>query len=386
MREVSMNLLFVTSRLPFPPNRGDKVRTFMFLKELSRQHQVTLFSYIGSNDEKKYRKELSQYCKHIYLEKKTKLHHLKAFTKGFINCKPFQVNYYYFPQIRKKLEEIVKKHNIDTVYTHLIRMAPLVQNLPVFKILDYTDAISLEYKRSLPHRRNFIEKCFFSLEAKRTRKYEQHIISDFDEGWFISKEDIQDLEMNSSKVKLVPNPVKLSSIKTAFKLKNRLIFVGNMSVPHNIFAAKYVSENLMPYFKKSSLKFDIIGANPSAEIKALAGKNNTEVLGFVDDLFAELRNSDLFVAPMFYSAGVQNKVLEAMSVGLPVITSENVARSIGAKHNNELLVANTTAEYIEMIEKLLNNEELRRNIGMQGYKLIKNNFSLQKIRDILGNI
>lgn len=382
-----MNLLFVTSRVPYPPNRGDKVRTFNFLKVLSRNHSITLFSYIGKEKEKKYRKELNKFCDNIYFVKKTRVHHLFALARGLINKKPFQVNYYYFPGEKKKLEKIVRKHNIKIIYTHLIRMAPMIKDLSANKILDYTDAISMEYDRSLPHRKNLIEKLFFSLEAKRTRRYEKKIIHDFDEGWFISREDANNLDLQGEKIKIIPNPIRICESKSNYKLFNRLVFVGNMSVPHNISAAQFVADKLMPKLIRSfEVEFDIIGAQPAQVIKNLHSKNNTKVLGFVQDLFEELHKSDIFIAPMFYSAGVQNKVLEAMSIGLPVVTSPNVARSINAINNQHLLVGENTDEYLLIIKKLLNNEDLRKRIGKGGFNLINEKFSMKKIRDKLGNL
>ena len=384
-----MNLLFLTSRLPFPPNRGDKVRTFMFLKELSRVHKITLVSLIESPQEIKYKKELLKFCNEVVLIHKSKFEHLSRFVLGFFNSMPFQVNYYKFPKISKTIKQLVKFHKIELIYTHLIRMAPAVQDIRCHKILDYTDAISMEYQRSLPHRKNIIKKIFYSLEAKRVRRYEQKIISKFEEAWFISDEDINYLKLQeNNKIRVVPNPVKMGESKKNYSLTNRIVFVGNMSVSHNIFAAKFIVKKIMPQLQKiyNDIEFHIIGAHPTLEMQKLDGINNSKVIGFVEDLFVELRNADIFVAPMFYSAGVQNKVLEAMAVGLPVITTENVVKSIIGKDKIHLFQAETVDDYIEKIELLLESKKLRKKIGQGGRNLIKQKYSLEKIRKIIGNV
>jgi len=380
-----MNILFLTSRIPYPPNRGDKVRTLFFLKEMSKDHDITLVSFIENESEELFKKELKKYCKKVLLIRHNKINGIVNLVLGIFRSIPFQVLYYRNKKMAEAVDTIVKEENIQIIYTHLIRMAPYVQKLAIKKILDYTDAISMEYKRSIPHRKNLIKKCFYWIESLRTKRYEKHIINDFQEGWFISKEDIHHLELNSDKVHQMPNPVVIDKIKTDYDLTNNLIFVGNLSVQHNISAANYVFNNIMPALMDDhdNLQFLITGADAVPEIRSMSGKRNTRVTGFVQDLYQTLIESDIFVAPMFFSAGVQNKVLEAMAVGLPVITTTNVARSIDAVHKKNIIIADNETEFICCIRELLENTELRTKIGNNGYKLIKNSFSQKLVSSMI---
>lgn len=381
-----MKMLFITSRLPYPPDRGDKVRTFFLLKELSIKYEIVLLSYIESEDDRKYIQTLQSYCREIILIHHSKLRHILQCAKGLINKLPFQVNYYDFLSTKKLISKIIAEKKIDHIYTHLIRMANMTKDFKCYKILDYTDAISMEYERSLPHRKSLPAKIFFSWEAKRSKRFEKTIIKTFEEAWFISDEDITYLDFRENKkVKKVPNPVVIGDYKKDYSLHNRIIFVGNMSVPHNIFAVQFITNHIMPkLLAKKQLNFCIIGASPTKEVQNLENKNNTKVLGFVPDLVRELKNSDIFVAPMFFSAGVQNKVLEAMAVGLPVITTKNVALSLNAEHNKEIKIADSADEFVEGILEFINNSHLRTTIGNCGYKLIKDQFSINIIRKIIG--
>ncbi len=349
-------------------------------------HNVSLFSFIETEDERKYQHELQNYCEEVILIYKPKIKHLIQFAKGFFNGLPFQVNYYNFPSTKIIISKIVRDRKIDLIYAHLIRMALSVKEINCWKILDYTDAISMEYVRSLPHRKSLLSKIFFSWEAKRTKRFEKLIISDFEEAWFISQEDIDYLKFGENpKIKLVPNPVNIGEIKQDYSLQNRIIFVGNMSVPHNIFAVQYIAKQIMPKLLTfHQVEFRIIGAHPAKEVLQLDKKNNTKVIGFAEDLNYELKKSDIFVAPMFFSAGVQNKVLEAMAVGLPVITTKNVARSIMAENNKEIKIANTSEEYVSSIKELLKETNKRITIGTSGYKHIKLHFSMHTVRKIIG--
>ncbi|MBL7107872.1 MAG: Gfo/Idh/MocA family oxidoreductase [Candidatus Cloacimonetes bacterium] len=268
-----MNLLFLTSRLPFPPNRGDKVRTFMFLKELSRVHKITLVSLIESPQEIKYKKELLKFCNEVVLIHKSKFEHLSRFVLGFFNSMPFQVNYYKFPKISKTIKQLVKFHKIELIYTHLIRMAPAVQDIRCHKILDYTDAISMEYQRSLPHRKNIIKKIFYSLEAKRVRRYEQKIISKFEEAWFISDEDINYLKLQE---------------KTKSEIEFALIGAGNFS-----------QSVALPTLKNFKINYNTLVDHNSTVLTDIARKYNFNTISSsMKDIFEnELINVVMITTP-----------------------------------------------------------------------------------------
>ncbi len=383
-----MKILFLTSRPPYPPNRGDKVRTNLFLNIIAKEHKVFLFSFIEKEIEKEYYHNLKPLCEKVFFIKQQKIISFVKLFLGLFNILPFQVNYYYSKKNCNKIEEIVKKNNIDCAYTHLIRMAPFSKDLNCFKILDYTDAISMEYKRSLPFRKNLLKKIFYSIEASRTIKFEKKIVDYFDVSWFISKDDISFLNFSrNSKVKIVTNPVKISKQKSDFIKKNVIIFVGNLSVPHNINAVEFIFNKVMPNLitKDNNIKFHVVGADPVKIIQDMNGRRNTKIIGFVEDLYGELIDSDIFVAPMFFSAGIQNKVLEAMSVGLPVITTQNVASSLDCKHKIELLVAENAEDFIRMINNLLDDKELRENIGRNCHNFIKQNFSMEIVERKIQN-
>jgi glycosyltransferase involved in cell wall biosynthesis len=170
----------------------------------------------------------------------------------------------------------------------------------------------------------------------------------------------------------------------------RLIFTGHMSIPHNIDAARFFAMEILPAIQKSfpESKFIIAGAEPSPSILKLSSLPNIKVLGYVDDLNYELNRSQIFVAPLRFAAGVQNKALEAMAAGIPVIGTKIVNEGIGAKEDEEIIIADTPDEYIKQISKLFIDEALRRKIGLAGKNFVLNKFSwdivLQRINTLKG--
>jgi glycosyltransferase involved in cell wall biosynthesis len=384
-----MKILFLTSRIPFPPNRGDKVRTFAFLKILAKFHEIHLLSFTEINDKEEWTQELKKYCSQIYLVKHSRKKALWNLLKSIFSNNPFQINYYQSTEMKQKVINLTTIYQYDCIYTHLIRMAEFSKNLPCYKILDYTDAISLEYKRSLAFRKNIISKLFFHIESNRTLIYERNICSFFHTVWFISKEDIDYLKLHHSKIFKVSNPVKMNLQKTNYQLTNTIVFVGNLSVPHNIVTAEFITYKIMPTVlnTQKNILFEIIGADESPEITKLHGKNHTKVLGFVENLELELLNCDLFIAPMFFSAGVQNKILEAMSVGLPVITTPNVAKPIGAIHMKHIIIADSEDDFLHWINQMISDSSLREKIGKKAREHILLNFSESAVeKDLLDTI
>ncbi len=384
--EKQRKALFLTSRLPYPPNRGDRVRTYFLLQEFCRHYSVTLLCLYSDKAELQYIHYLQNFCAKLKLIHHSSLQGLWNVIVGLFTKTPFQVCYYKNRKFRKEIRQELNENHYTVIYTHLIRLVPYVlADKDCYKILDYTDCISMEYRRSL-YCRKFPAKLFFTWEAGRTAAYEQAVMTFFNERWVISPVDFKTLKLNEQSASfIIPNPVNLCENDKNYSLNYRLIFVGNMSVPHNIYAANYVASEIMPELIKEfpTLSFHIIGANPVNSIKALSGKNNTFVLGYVRDLYNELLASDIFIAPMFFCAGIQNKLLEAMACGVPVVTTPEVADSLDCIHNNELLVATDRVTFVNNCLLLLQDNVLREAIGQKAKQKIKEYYSHDKIHSLL---
>ncbi|MCF7918817.1 MAG: glycosyltransferase [Candidatus Cloacimonetes bacterium] len=350
----------------------------MFLKIFSEEHKVYLLTLYENDEELKLQESIGKYCEDIWFEKQSKVKSLIRFLLNIPGKSPFQVAYYKKAGLKEKIRQIIEEHHIDCVYFHLIRMASYLNQNKTYNILDYTDCISREYERSLSFLPLF-RKFFYRVEAKRLRKLETTIWQKFDDNWFITADDINSLGMeNNPHFSVVPNPVNITETEKNYQLQNKLVFVGNMSVPHNIQAVEFAVNEVMPTIS-DEVKFYILGANPE-KVMRLHARHRSFVLGFVPDLYKELSSCDIFLAPMFYSAGIQNKVLEAMACGLPIVTTPAVAASISAEPGKHLLIADDKRSFLDQINRLLADETLRKEIGSKGKELIKNRYDQTHIR------
>jgi glycosyltransferase involved in cell wall biosynthesis len=283
--------------------------------------------------------------------------------------------------MKSLISQTLRINKFDAIYIHLFRMAQfVVDHKNQYRILDLTDVISNEIKRSLPYR-NILWKLLYKIEYPRIVRYEKKLVSLFEEIWLISTADqrILDTDNYHSNIITITNgidsqvfhPIQVDQVPFS------LIFTGHMGIPHNIDAARYFALDIFPDIQKLFPEsiFVIAGAEPSKYVLELASKPNIKVLGYVEDLNYVLNRYQIFIAPLRFAAGVQNKVLEAMAAGKPVVTTKIVNEGIGASEEEEILVAEASDEWIKQISRLFQDVELRERVGLSGSNFVRNKFS-----------
>ena len=378
-----MRLLFLTSRQPWPPDRGDKLRTFNLLKRLSKKHEIFLVSFFADKDDGHNWEKLAPYCKEIhtvYLPRwRSVISVFFNFWRGF----PLQVAYYRSMKMSRLIDQLMVDKKIQAVYVHLFRMTPYVSQFSeVYRIIDLTDVISHEISRSLPYR-PITSRFLYRLEQRRIAANECQIAQWANETWLVSEPDVFKLNQNCPGVNvyLIPNGVNLTEFfpKENVSLSSQLVFVGNLSVFHNIDAITYFIQDILPLIRESvpECKFTIIGAGENSRVRQLAQVPGVRLAGFVENLNDELNAAMIFIAPLRFSAGVQNKVLEAMAAGLPVVATSNVVAGLGAEPGREILEADSAQEFAAMVIGLLGDQSRREALGLEGRRFVEKQFSWQ---------
>lgn len=384
-----MRILFLTGRLPYPPTRGDRLRAYHFLRVLSRQHRITLLSFIADDRETGNIGPLREFCEDIQLVHRGQLQSTTTTVMNLWRPAPFQSLYYRSSVMQGAIDRLLSRRQFDLVYVHLFRMAQFVSSRRhPYRILDLTDAISTEIERSLPYR-DPKWRLIYRLELPRIRRYERDIVDHFDETWLISRAERRQIlrDEEDKRVLVVPNGVDSGRFRPSGRLANdpRLIFVGHMGVPHNIDAAEYLVNDILPLIRQSTpqVHLNLVGAEPAAQVLSLGSAPGVRVLGHVADLNAALNDAAVFVAPLRFAAGVQNKVLEAMAAELPVVTTSYVNAGLEAEHGKHLIVADDADQISEAILALLRDPQERRRLGRAG-----RNFVLQNYRweDVLNRV
>ncbi|MEO6694630.1 MAG: glycosyltransferase [Ignavibacteria bacterium] len=387
-----MNILFIANRFPYPPYRGDKLKIFNLAQRLSRKHDLYLITFIQNKNDYQHVEILNKYFKHISLIYLPKYLSIIKCIFGMFSSKPFQVIYFRSKKLKRKLQKLLDDYRIDVIHTQHLRMSQYSYDLNNYKrILDLPDAYSLYWERRSRVKRNFLTKLFDKIEFSRIIKYEKKIINEFDLNLVCSEEDKNFLKKyhNTDNIEILPNGVDLTQFQASghdYSDNNRIIFTGNMDYAPNVDAVLYFVENIFPLILKKypQLVFYIVGQKPVKKILKLNCRN-VIVTGFVKDLAMEYNKSAVAVSPIRFGAGTLNKVLEPMSMGIPVVSTEVGFKGLGVESGEGVILATNEVQFSEAIIKLLDTEEYRKVVGQKGKVSIENKFSWDKISQMLEN-
>jgi sugar transferase (PEP-CTERM/EpsH1 system associated) len=384
-----MKIFVLLSRFPYPLEKGDKLRAYHQIKELSKKNEIILCAISDCKVPQSSIDELSKYCSSIEV---IRLFKLKIYWNLLIQLlfsnNSLQVSYFYNKQAHKKIDSLLNKYNPDHIYCQLIRVAEYVRKSKIKKTLDYMDALARGMERRIENA-PFYLKPFLKLETTRLKRYEHFIFNDFDNSTIISTQD-RDLIVNikNNSIKVVPNGVDYSMFKyRESEKKYDLIFTGNMAYPPNVDCAVFLANEVMPlvWKKHPAIKLAIVGATPDARVLAL--KNDKIIVtGWVEDMSEYYAASKIFVAPMQIGTGLQNKLLEAMAMKLPCVTSSLANNALGAEHNKSALIGENSNDYANFIVSLIENKELCNSLAENGYQFVKQNYTWEGTTAILENL
>ncbi len=384
-----MKLLFLTSRFPYPLEKGDKLRAYYFIKHLSLKHEIYLFAINENRPDEKSLEELRPFCKAIEIVKISKTDSVLKLVKAvFQKSIPFQTAYFTSKKGKNQLAQFINQHQPDAVFCHLIRMGEYMNDIKIENsLLDYMDTFSIGMKR-------YAESCGLimripaQIEYKRLRQYEKKLFNQFKNKIIISKQDQTYIPHdNYTSISIIPNGVDAEFYQSSAREKKYdLLFIGNLSYAPNIFAIKYAAEQIMPLLP--DLKLAVVGATPTEEISKLQSKK-IDIVGWVDDSRDAFNQARIMIAPMFISIGLQNKIIQAMAMELPCVISSMANNALGATPELEVLIADTPEEFKIQINRLLSDEQLYQTIKINARNFILKNFNwtenIEKINLLLAN-
>ena len=371
-------LLILTSRFPYPLEKGDKLRIFHQMKALSEHFEIILCSITDAPIFIHDYLVVKVYCSRIYTFHRSNIRIAKNLVWAFLNGFPLQIGYFFDKSIQTEIHSVVKKEKPDHIFCQLIRTAEYVRDLDVPKTLDYMDTFSIGAKRWAKHAKAILQPIL-RREAEKLAEYENDIFNDFDFHTIISEQDRDFLQTPDNKrIKVVPNGVDTSFFKPMPEIEkiHDIAFIGNMGYVPNVEGARYLVQVILPKLikKHPDIKILIAGARPTALVQSFSSKNVT-VTGWVEDIRIAYASAKIFVAPLFLGSGQQNKILEAMSMEVPCLTTNLVNNAIGAEDNSEIVLADDANAFVEKIEWLLQNPVEIQRIGVAGKEFVKNNYS-----------
>jgi sugar transferase (PEP-CTERM/EpsH1 system associated) len=415
----SMEILYIAHRIPYPPNKGDKIRSFNEIKYLSTNHEVDLACLADNPADLKYVNELRTYCKRVCVMPLNRTARKLRSMTSLIGKKPLSVGYFYSYALQRTIGHWLSTNAYDAIICFSSPMADYLFHSPYFAsrlsaqpatrnaqsnklatrnlelgtpklIMDFCDVDSdkwLQYSSRCPFPFNLV----YRIENRRLLNYEKKINFHFDQSVFVSQQEADlfyRLCPETRNVSVIPNGVDSEYFSPKPNKPNEpnkpkqpnkplLLFTGAMDYYANVDGVTWFCNEIFPMIKRDfpESQFCIVGSNPHPRVKDLANHDSVRVTGFVEDIRLYYQTADVCVIPLRLARGVQNKVLEAMAMAKPVVTTTRAIEGIHAIPEEHVLIEDTGPSFSGAVSNLLKNQDLGTRLGARARAFVKANYA-----------
>ncbi len=383
------NILFVTPYVPSPV----RIRSYRFIRELARLgHRVTLACLVQPAWEASYLDEVREYCAEVDPVIIGRREPYVRIAASIPTPVPLSVAYCRSKEFACLVNQLAFRGDFDLIHTEFIRAAQFtagITHLP--KVYDAVDSLSLAYRRSLSAPQVSAKQRLISLwEWLKLRGYERSMTGRFDKVLVSSPVDRQSLEIDGRQVTVIPNGVDLDYFvfNNANRADEAIVFLGKMSYYVNVASVLWFYRQVLPLIrlKHPGVKFIIVGRDPVPEILSLAADPNVQVTGTVPDVRPYLAQATLEICPMVTGSGIQNKILEAMAVGTPVISTQYSFQGLLAEAGRDIIVAEGVHAFAGAVLDLLEQPALRESIARNGRSYVEQHHDWQSIGNGLNQL
>lgn len=378
-----MRILFTTARFPYPPLRGDQVRAYHQLRILGRRHAVTLLSATREKIAPDALRHVEDFCTQVIVEPLTTVRALRGLGRLVVgDPRPVQTQLYSGVG-GHALRSLLTGGSFDLLHAQLVRTAgwlpldPMPARMPI--VIDLVDALSASYRRRLEIEQRWWKRTALSFEARRLERYEADLVSRGANCVLVSDRDRRDLGVPTDQVAVNANGVDLVAFSFAADSRDRngIVFVGNLGYAPNSDGIHWFTDEVLPRVQGSlpDVELRIVGPRAGRRVRRLARRRGVEIAGVVPDVHAALSASAVAVAPLRVAAGIQNKILEAMASGVPVVATGAAVAGLNVRANEHVLVADEPREFARAVELLLRRPDLRARLAASARELVERGYS-----------
>lgn len=379
-------ILFVTPRVPAPGVYGDQLRAWHFLKHMAREHRVTLVCLDDGNPDAGHGNLSRDIVEETIFVGRPRSQAAAGALLSLARGGPAQVGWFDSRALHGKLRELVSSGRYRAAFVQMARLNGAIEALrPLPVVLDFVDALSMQWVRRAT-RGSLLLRTFNKWEAARLTELEKKlrqrcaacIITGEDDARWLREKD-----PDSRPLFVVPNGVDMELFQPLEKAvvndRPRIIFSGNLDYSPNHQAVLFFAREVLPLLRRThpEVRFIAAGKLEGAALRKEGEALGVEFTGYVDDLGKEIASADVAVTPMVSGAGIQNKVLEAMATGTPVVSTRLANAAIGAAHGREILIGASPEALAGHVRALLDNPEMRAEVGEAGREFVQREFSWQ---------
>ena len=374
------SLLFLVHRIPFPPNKGDKIRSFNLLKHLAKGFDVYLGTFIDDPADRENVEPLREFCSEISTFELKPTKRKIASVKGLLHGQPLTIPYYAKPQLHGWVRDVVKANEITDALVFSSSMAQYI-DFPMYanmtRVIDFVDIDSEKWK-AYAERKSWPASSIYAREARTLFKYEMEIARRFDHCLFVSQAEAELFErltgIIDGKIGALHNGVDIDYFDPRCEFVDPyprrvpvLVFTGAMDYWANVDAVCWFAEEAFSAIRSAvpDAEFWIVGSQPSEAVKDLQNLEGVHVTGAVPDVRPFIQYARAAVAPLRVARGIQNKVLEAMAMGKPVLTTPQAIEGINVGPEYEPLITEKIPEMVDIGRTLLKSDHYN-SLGVVG--------------------
>jgi len=367
-----MKILYVCHRFPYPPKRGGKIRPFNMIRHLSARHEVTVASLARSDPEANEAQGIAPYCHRFVIGQVSNPVQALRMVARLPALTPSSMGYFYSPDLARRIHAMLAEVRFDLIFVHCSSVAQYVENVrSIPKILDFGDMDSqkwFEYAQAKP----FPISLGYRLEGWKMERAEKILARKFDLCTATTRAEWETLEGYGTGVPTdwFPNGVDHDYFKPSDEpyAPETISFIGRMDYYPNQECMFDFCRNTLPLLqaRRPGAKLVIVGADPTPAVRRLGELPGVTVTGSVPDVRPFVRRSVAMIAPLNIARGTQNKILEAMAMGVPVITSRIAAGGVDALDHQHFVVCDSREDYLQAIARLMGDATERNRLAVAG--------------------
>jgi sugar transferase (PEP-CTERM/EpsH1 system associated) len=391
-----MKILLVTSNLPYPLITGGKIRVWQLLRQISQEHEVILVSLLDSAEEVNYLPFLRPYCSRIEtVVKRRRRSRIKLFSrilKTIFRGQPPRNAVAYYPEMASKLREVVQEEKFDAIQIEQSYMASYIEFLPkptqYKKIISLYDIGAVQSERIFRIQTDLRNRVLTGLDWFFLRNWEPRYLSrHFDKCLVVSSVDQAILKKRAPDldISVIPNGVDITQYDLLpMATSQKLIFIGKMNYAPNIDAVHFFCREIFPSVKEEirDVELMIVGGAPVDSVESFSS-NDITVTGFVESVVPYYQQSEVCIVPLRAGSGTRLKILEAMALGRPVISTGLGCEGLGLTHGENIMIADTPADFAESVVRVMSDRELWKRLVQNGRRHVEAHYDWRVIGDNL---
>ncbi len=374
-----MNILYLSTDFPFPLTSGGRGRAYNMLKALSLNHIITMVSFHSYPVSDSEVEAMKSICREIVLVPLNLRHSVALFIKSLLTNVPYKVLQFTSQEFRTKVETLLAIQKIDVIFSESVYLAPYLLNHNIPSISQNNDMFFNVYKR-ISEQGDFIMRLYSKTQWKKILAYEKEVYGKVGVFIALSREEVELVKTHipSIRVGFIPNGVNIEYYTPMNEIQEpfSIVLTGAYSYFPNEQSALFFAKKVFPGIKKMfpTSKFYIVGKNPTDSIKKLTADHSIIVTGEVQDMRPHLAKAEIVVAPVLIAGGTRNKILEAMAMRKPIVSTSIGCEGLNVQHEKNIFVADGAENFKNGVIRLFQDKQLASKIAQGGRTLVESEY------------